>query len=407
MATSPASANEIFQFVQMMEAGNYGRPAIGKALKRSSATIQSWMQAYADGRLRRTGVDQIVFGNLVFNRPVLCGDLTTPPPSGDGPRVEMQERKPKAKKAVEPKDVGLVKPNPELAEIKRDVQALWKNAEDLSERNRKRRALESEASVFLGDGPVGVSFISDQHIEEDGLSDLKTMRMDAELIRDTPGLYALLGGDGVNNHIKHRGAILASKSRPDNEWLMYDHYLNILNEKLLGVTSGNHDLWTLEFGGVDMVKRLAESKRLFYAPHQMYIDVRVGKQVYKIAMRHQYRYNSSFNQIHAVHRWYDMGEVPFDIGVICHHHEACIGQFSRHGRQVWGARPGSYQLTSNYSEVYGYNRSVPTCPTFILHGDEHRIVGYEDVRTGSAMLGALLATTPAAARAPRKTKQRG
>lgn len=394
MATSPASADEIFQFVQMMEAGSFGRPHIAKVLKRSAATVQGWMTAYVSGRLRRTGVDQIVFNDTVYDRPVLCGDLTTPPPVGDGPRIDIQEHKPKPKKKIEPKDIGLVKPESDLAEIQKDVKALWNTAENLNESNRKKRASESEASVYLGDGPVAISFISDQHIEENGLCDLKTMREDAELVRDTPGLYALLGGDGVNNHIKHRGAILASRSRPDSEWLLYDHYLNILNEKLLGVTSGNHDLWTLEFGGVDMVKRLAESKRLFYAPHQMYIDIRVGTQVYKIAMRHQYRYNSSFNQIHAIHRWYDMGAVPFDIGVICHHHEACIGQFSRHGRQVWGARPGSYQLTSNYAETYGYNRSVPTCPTFILHGDEHRVVGYEDIRVGSSMLSAMLNAKP-------------
>lgn len=387
MSSKSATTEELFKFVQMMEAGNYGRVSIAKHLSRPFATIQEWMASYASGRIRRVSPDEIIFNERSYKRPNLEGDLTTEAPVKNGPAVEIRGvRKPPAK-SLPTGPVGVVSQSSKKETV--NAADLWENAERLSAFNRKKRAEESEAHVNLGDGPVAISMISDQHIEENGLTDLKAMREDAELIQKTPHLYALLGGDGVNNHIKHRSAMLSARSRPDNEWLMYDHYLRMLNSKLIGITSGNHDLWTLEFGGLDMVRRLAESNRVFYAPHQMYIDVRVGNQTYKIAMRHQYRYNSSINQLHAVHRWYDMGEIPFDIGVICHHHESCIGQFKRHGRQVWGARPGSYQLTSNYAEVYGYNRSTPTCPTFILSGDEHRITGFEDVKVAARMLTSL------------------
>lgn len=257
---------------------------------------------------------------------------------------------------------------------------MWARAEAQTAADVARHLTERLLQVTVDDDrPIGVSFVSDQHIRQSGPIQLPAMRQDAELIAQTDGLFAMLGGDGVDNHIKHRSAMVGGGSKVAEEWRLYDHYLGMFREKPLAVISGNHDDWTRDEAGVDMVAALAAKNRLHYAPDEVRLDLTLQGEVYRIGLRHQYRYNSSFNLIHAVKRWWEMGDDPFDIGVLCHHHEPAIEPFTKHGRTVWGARPGSYQVNSSYGRRYGFNNTRPTCPTFILFPDTFEIVGYLDV----------------------------
>lgn len=260
------------------------------------------------------------------------------------------------------------------------VDEMWARAEAQTAADVARHLTERVLDVTVEDGrPIAVAMVSDQHIRQSGPIQLPAMRQDAELIRHTPGLFAMLGGDGVDNHIKHRSAMVGGGSKVAEEWRLYDHYLGMFGEKILAVISGNHDDWTRDEAGVDMVSALAAKNRLHYAPDEVRLDLTLQGQVYHIALRHQYRYNSSFNLIHAVKRLWEMGGESFDIGVLCHHHEPAIEPFRKHGRTVWGARPGSYQVNSSYGRRYGFNNTRPTCPTFVLFPDTHRIEGFLDV----------------------------
>lgn len=260
------------------------------------------------------------------------------------------------------------------------VDEMWRRAEAQTAADVARHLTERILQVTVEDTrPIGITMVSDQHIRQSGPIQLPAMRQDAELIHRTPGLFAMLGGDGVDNHIKHRSAMVGGGSKVAEEWRLYDHYLGMFGEKILAVISGNHDDWTRDEAGVDMVSALAAKNRLHYAPDEVRLDLSLQGQVYRIALRHQYRYNSSFNLIHAVKRLWEMGDDPFDIGVLCHHHEPAIEPFTKHGRTVWGARPGSYQVNSSYGRRYGFNNTRPTCPTFILFPDTFEVQGFLDV----------------------------
>jgi len=125
---------------------------------------------------------------------------------------------------------------------------------------------------------------------------------------------------------------------------------------------------------------------VFFAPDEVVLDLDVGGQPYRMKVRHQYRFNSTFNQTHSVKRLWEMGEDAFDVGVICHHHTPALEPFLKHGLVRWAARPGSYQLTSGYARRYGHATAFPTCPTFVLWPGSRRIVGFLDVREAAEYL---------------------
>ncbi len=268
------------------------------------------------------------------------------------------------------------------------VEELWRKAEELSAR-KIRKAAEQSTFRFRAPGPhVLIAAVSDQHIAPGTPVDFKAMREDAELIRDTPNCYAVLGGDGTDNHIKHRAAILAQRSTPEDQFRLYEYYLQILVEKLITLISGNHCNWTVQFAGVDMVARIAHAQKICYAPDEAIIEVSVGSQTYTIGMRHQFRMNSSFNQTHSVKQWLRLGEREFDLGIVGHHHEHAMESFVYRQQLRWGCRPGSYQITSAYSRAYGYNKSIPTTPTFLLRGDRKEILGFPTLRAAREFIGA-------------------
>tara|TARA_Y100000310_G_C20638104_1_gene792328 strand:- start:180 stop:1328 length:1149 start_codon:yes stop_codon:yes gene_type:complete len=257
----------------------------------------------------------------------------------------------------------------------------WARAEQRAIKDIHKAKTHGRFNISFASGPIAISCISDQHIAPGSACDFKRMREDAELIRDTPGFYAVFGGDGVDNHIKHRSAMIGAKSSPDDQWRLFDYYLQIFGDKILTIISGNHDYWTKQIGGVDFLASVAKDRKICYAPAEARLRIDVAGQEYSMLVRHQAgRFNSSLNQTHVVKRFWEMNEEPFDIGVIGHHHVAALEMFIKHGEKRYAARPGSYQITSPYAHQYGFSRSIPTCPTFILFPDEKRIVGFDDVR---------------------------
>lgn len=308
-------------------------------------------------------------------------------------RLKLELEKAKSTKTAPPKAAPQV-PKESRVVVKAEwnehsvpMEDIWEKAERESvDKIDKAKNQGRFSCEFPSDRVVAISFISDQHIAPGTPCDFKRMRSDAELVASTPDLYCVLNGDGVDNHLKHFAAVLSARSTPNDQWNLYEHYLQILEDSILVVTQGNHCAWTAQIAGVDMVSRLARDKKLCYAPFEARMNVKHGAVDYKIALRHQYRLNSSFNQGHAVKQWQRLGDEEFDIGCIGHHHEACIEMFMYRAKECWGCRPGAYQITSAYAAQYGYNDAVPTCPSFLLFPDSRKIIGLPNVHDVPAML---------------------
>lgn len=267
----------------------------------------------------------------------------------------------------------------EYAEFE-NPQLVWQRAEKETSYRIKKAAEQSDFHWTAPGKHVLISFISDQHIAPGSQCDLKAMREDAELIAGTQNCYAVLGGDAINNHIKHHAAMVNERSNPDDQYKLFEYYLRILGDKVLAGVTGNHEYWTKQRAGVDVVSRLFEQKRTFYCPHQCYLHFTVGGQTYRGGVRHQYRFNSSFNQTHSPKQWMRNGERELDFASVSHHHEAAIEQFLYRGKLCFAIRPGSYQIATAYSDQFGFNRSIPTSPTLLLRGDTKEMYGWQSLR---------------------------
>jgi hypothetical protein len=260
----------------------------------------------------------------------------------------------------------------------------------ISQTNRDRKkALARRFCIaeIVTQKPIGITFKSDQHLTMHGPCDVERAFRDAEIVQQVPGMFALLGGDGVDNHIKHRAAMVGKGSRPTDEYRLYDGYLRTLGHKVLAMISGNHDDWTKDNSGVDMVGILASRHRIHFAPDVVVMTIRLVPEPgaepsaeYVVKMRHQYRFNSSLNVGHAVKRMWDMDGDDFDIGVVCHNHEAHSEVFNRHGQTRVALRPGSYQVESSFSRRIGFDQSYPTCPGVVLWPGERRLEAFHDLR---------------------------
>lgn len=267
------------------------------------------------------------------------------------------------------------------------IDELWDRAAEINDRKIQEAVnLHNFEAAFHDNLPIAVSFASDQHISVGNTVDLKQMKADAELIASTDGMSVVCVGDAIDGHIKHRAAMLHARSTPGDQYKLLDYYLGIIQEKLLVLVSGNHDDWTNQFAGVDVLKMLADKNRVMHAPDEARIRVQLPGHAYEIAARHQYRFNSQLNQTHSLKQWFKMGSAAFDIGVLAHLHELAMEPVTLHGLERWVCRPGSYQITSAYSRQLGFNPVNPSCPTFILYPDRRDIVGFTGLRHAARFL---------------------
>lgn len=347
----------------------------GRAVGKSGQSVRSRLKRRADA-----GQD------VGFSQAKARRSNVRPEPSQDAKDMEIAALRAQLNRQE------VKKPPPVTCELEDDPEedpaAAWAKAEADGDRHIRKALLRSrfKADFSSERKPVALTFVSDQHIAPGTPCAIRRMREDAELIAATGGMYAMLGGDGVDNHIVIRAAVLAQRTQPSDQFKLFNHYLSIFQEKICVLISGNHEAWTNQVAGIDPLCLLAQQRRLHYAPAVARLDVNVGGQSYRVGLRHQYRMNSSFNQTHAVKQWMRLGDEDFDIGVVCHHHEYAVETCPYRGKNVVVMRPGSYQLLSAYSAQYGFNNAVPMCPTVLLWPGERKMLAIPDVREAAEIL---------------------
>lgn len=238
----------------------------------------------------------------------------------------------------------------------------------------------------------GIAFLGDIHYGAP-LTDYAALEAHIKLILDTPGLYVILGGDCIDNHIKWVSAMLAAKMtiKSQHRWLFHTVSQFHRAKKLLAIVNGNHEAWTKTMAGLDplemYVKDFTDIGRVVpYSPYELELNLVCNKVTYLVALRHKYRFNSSQNASHSNKRFWEYGPGPWDVGALFDKHEFTVEPFSRHRKIRWAVRPGAYQIASDFSMAHGYPDAHPVSPAVLFNPDKRDLQGVMGLEWAGAFL---------------------
>lgn len=245
---------------------------------------------------------------------------------------------------------------------KPDVSRLWQSLIHRQGRVQSRADAKLRQRITLpGNLPTAIVFISDIHFG-DSFTDYAQVYADAQVIRETPGMYAILAGDMVDNWItpklqwiqRHQAVPL------EDEWALCEDYLqNQLGDKLLAVVSGNHDARTDQLGGIDYLKLLLQNADVLYDQNEVIFQLCLGGYEWGVKVRHKWRGRSEINQTHGIEKDLRLGSDDWDIGVGGHTHAATtFREFVYHDRLRLAVQLGTYKFDDHYGAQCGFPRTV-------------------------------------------------
>ena len=229
----------------------------------------------------------------------------------------------------------------DLDNVAASVSDYYRKAVSEEARTKLAKRLEVR-EVKLPARPCAIATLADIHLGA-SLTNYAALDRDIELILNTPDMYVVLGGDGIDNHVKHLAAIIAQRITPGEQWAWYADLLARLAPKLLAVVGGNHEAWTVSLTGYEPLKHLTALHKVPYDANGMRLKVSVGSTQYDVSLRHKYRFNSTMNASHSVKRMWEQHHT-YDVGIVCDKHEYTCEPFDRDGRMRWALRPGAYQV---------------------------------------------------------------
>jgi len=263
--------------------------------------------------------------------------------------------------------IGGGTPEP-MTQAERD--ALWERAIRESQAHAER--MKRRQSIEFPPEPFALAMLGDTHIGDVGV-DYASLKRDAETVRDTPGMYALFGGDGTNNWVVgklqalQRNEIMAHSS----SWALFLDWLDTLGDKLAAVVVGNHDLWTAKVSGFEPIAKHLRGAAVLYDPHELVFTLACGDLEQRWLVRHKFRYGSVFNATHGQEVAWDRGDTDFDVAVGFHRHNGTLVRpFVRHGRKRHAVQMGTYKVADVYADENGFPRPPSLGRgTFVGHPD--------------------------------------
>lgn len=239
-----------------------------------------------------------------------------------------------------------------------------------------KQARKQRQSITLPDEPVAIAFLSDLHIGSSG-TDYAAIRDDAQLVRDTPGMYAVFHGDGMDNWVVskltqlQRGQALGF----DAERLLFEDWMSMIAPKLIAWVEGNHDLWTEKLVGVNPNRKYLDDARMLWDRNQCVFSLEHCSHTRRIKIRHKWRYSSIYNPTHGLQVGWERGDDDYDIAVGGHTHIGTMcHSFYRHGRIRHAILTGTYKVIDSFGEEIGFPRPKGRgCGALVLTPDGEQI----------------------------------
>lgn len=274
-----------------------------------------------------------------------------------------------------------------------DEEEVYERACHEWEKTELRLTKEIDQYLTFSCAPVGIAFVADLHCGGKGVN-YPRMFQEAEIIKNTPGLFLFVVGDLVDNFVignLMRQRLNARLSIRD-EWALVRRYLRVVGNKLVGAVAGNHESWTLALAGIDYFKHeLAQiNQTALYDKDDVRAQIRIGSVTWPLRVRHQWQGRSIYNSTHGIERaakW----DQDFIIGVGAHDHvNGACRTFNIGGEQGLAVKAGTYKVDDAFARRRGFPKSGPsTAVVVIFNNDPPSMTGFTNLEVASDYLNLL------------------
>lgn len=202
------------------------------------------------------------------------------------------------------------------------------------------------------DGPIGIAWIGDPHVDDDGCN-WSLLTRDLELIRKTEGMVGANVGDTTNSWIGRLTRLYADQSTTRTEarklarWMLAESGV-----EWLVCIIGNHDAWS-----PDLIPLICEQGKIRCADWDARIVLRFpNKREARIHATHNFPGHSMWNTLHGPQKAAHM-KAEASLYVCGHTHNWALHQEESGSRDFvyWLARARGYKWIDDYAKKLGHD----------------------------------------------------
>ena len=235
------------------------------------------------------------------------------------------------------------------------------------ERLRNHEESAKLIKVRLRDkGVIALVMLGDPHLDNDG-TDVGAFEQHCELIANTDGMYCTILGDVTDNWVGRLAKLYAQSSTTEwDAWRLTEHFISMVQEKLVFLVGGNHDAWS---GTKDPLRWIMRQTASLYRQHAVRIEVHTddGKRI-RINARHDFKGISMWNPAHGPGRELQKG-VRDHIAVCGHRHVSghMILKDPDSGIAMHALQVASYKWIDHYAKEQGFpDQQLSPCAVTLI-----------------------------------------
>lgn len=281
---------------------------------------------------------------------------------------------------------------------KKKADFKWREWGEEAERIQElyRRASQTQKFAHIEvktNKPIVLLPFSDQHIGGRGVT-YKEFRIITDEILSTDGLYVCLLGDLVEWAIKLRSVaeVCAQIFGPDKQLQFAEDWFKEIKHKVIFSTWDNHEGERSEKqAGLSLLKYVFSPSCIFFDGIG-HADLKVGKQIYKIAASHKFRGHSYMNTCHAGQRYMRFQGIDREIAMMGDIHQPAFMHYYDGPKERLSLVAGTLNMDSVYASRYFSLFTQPYYPCIQFDPTEHRFSPFKSlsdwrrVRNGSPTL---------------------